>query len=85
MVDGTAEGDDADEGSSKKRKVVQILEPITGHELIQSSHSVHPLPKPLPPNLPRRRRNRLPLRQRRARRLSKMTKTNSMRIDLNRS
>jgi hypothetical protein len=24
MADGTAEGDDADEGSSKKRKVVQI-------------------------------------------------------------
>jgi len=74
MADSKAEGDDADEGSSKKRKVVQIHEPTSSHELIPSSHSVHPIPKPPPPNLPRRRRSRPPPRQRR---LSKMMKTNT--------
>ena len=50
MANGTAKGDGADEGSSKMLKVVQIHQQISSHELIPSSHSVYPLPKPLPPN-----------------------------------
>ena len=50
MANGTAKGDGADEGSSKMLKVVQIHQQISSLELIPSSHSVYPLPKPLPPN-----------------------------------